>query len=116
MPVVSKRGDEYYFDESRAHSVGKIHSFYGAVLIAVRAYTYLRTLGPEGVREAGENALLNANYLRAKLGEKYDVAFPNEFCMHEVVLSASRQKQEHGVRAHRYSRFLLAQSSTLPAR
>src|SRR5207248_9715167 len=89
----------YRFNFDGPHSVGKIHSFYGAFLIAVRAYTYIRSLGAAGIREVGENALLNANYVRARLADHFEVAYGNQTCMHEVVLSAQRQKQRHGVRA-----------------
>ncbi len=102
VPTVSKLGGNeptYRFNYARPHSVGRIHSFYGAFLIAVRAYTYIRSLGPDGLRGVGENAVLNANYIRARLSEHYEVAYGNQICMHEVVLSANRQKQENGVRA-----------------
>jgi glycine dehydrogenase subunit 2 len=111
VPVVTKTGEgegaTYAFDHNRPKSIGKIHSFYGAFLIAVRAYTYIRSLGPEGLRGVGENAVLNANYIRARLSEQYEVAYGNQICMHEVVLSASRQKQQGGVRALDISKRLM---------
>jgi glycine dehydrogenase subunit 2 len=111
VPVVVRDGEgesaTYRFDEQRPHSIGKIHTFYGAFLIAVRAYTYIRSLGPEGLRAVGENALINANYVRARLSEHYDVAYGNQICMHEVVLSAQRQKQRNGVRALDISKRLM---------
>jgi glycine dehydrogenase subunit 2 len=63
----------------------------------VRAYTYIRMHGEEGLRSISEDAVLSANYLLASLREAYDVAYDRP-CMHEVVLSARRQKQK-GVRA-----------------
>ncbi len=111
VPTVQKIGEgsaaTYHFDFDRPHSIGKIHSFYGAFLIAVRAYTYIRSLGPEGIRGVGENAVLNANYVRARLADHYEVAFGNQICMHEVVLSANRQKQRNGVRALDISKRLM---------
>jgi glycine dehydrogenase subunit 2 len=111
VPVVVREGEgetaTYRFDRDRPHSVGKIHSFYGAFLIALRAYAYIRTLGAAGLRDVGENAVLNANYVRAMLAEHYEVAYGNQTCMHEVVLSASRQKQESGVRALDISKRLM---------
>jgi glycine dehydrogenase subunit 2 len=111
VPVVMRDGEgetaTYRFSYDRPHSVGKIHSFYGAFLIAVRAYTYIRSLGPEGLRAVGVNAVLNANYVRARLAPYFDVAYGNQFCMHEVVLSALRQKQQHGVRALDISKRLM---------
>lgn len=111
VPTVHKEGEGsetvYYFDFDRPRSIGKIHSFYGAFLIAVRAYTYIRSLGARGLREVGENAVLNANYVRARLAEHYEVAYGNQTCMHEVVLSANRQKQKSGVRALDISKRLM---------
>lgn len=109
VPVVAwdEARQQYTFDSDRPHSVGRIHSFYGAFLIAVRAYTYIRSLGPDGLRAVGENALINANYLRARLAQAYDVAYGNGICMHEVVLSATRQKQQGGVRALDISKRLM---------
>ena len=111
VPLVTKTGSgdssSYGFDFDRPDSVGRIHSFYGAFLLAVRAYTYIRTLGAKGIREVGENALLNANYIRARLSKHYEVAFGNQICMHEVVLSAQRQKAKNGVRALDISKRLM---------
>ncbi len=109
IPVVGKdeQSGKYAFDHARPKSIGKIHSFYGAFLIAVRAYTYIRALGPKGLRAVGENAVINANYIRTQLQESYDVAYGNPICMHEVVLTASRQKQRSGVRALDISKRLM---------
>lgn len=103
VPVISHTRKEspmsYYLDENRPQSVGRIHSFFGAFLIAVRAYAYILSLGGEGLKAVGENAVLNANYLRTRLADHYEVAYDNQICMHEVTLSASKQKQSTGVRA-----------------
>ncbi len=96
----------FELDTDRPGSVGRIHSFYGAFLVAVRAYAYIRTLGPEGLRDVAEHAVLNANYVRARLQAYYEVPYPS-LCMHEVVLSASRQKQRSGVRALDISKRLM---------
>ncbi len=109
VPTVVKDAESgaYSFDHNRPKSIGKIHSFYGAFLIAVRAYTYIRALGPEGLRAVGENAVINANYVRSQLQDSYDVAYNSPICMHEVVLTASRQKQQSGVRALDISKRLM---------
>ncbi|MDQ3692143.1 MAG: aminomethyl-transferring glycine dehydrogenase subunit GcvPB [Chloroflexota bacterium] len=78
-------------------SVGRVHSFHGNFGMFVRAYTYIRMHGAEGLRQVSEDAVLNANYLLANLKDRYDVAFDRS-CMHEFVLSASRQKAQ-GARA-----------------
>ncbi len=107
IPTVEKSGDSFRWNFDNSKSVGKVHSFYGAFLIAVRAYTYIRSLGKEGLRSASENALINANYIRARLAEYYDVAYNAPICMHEAVFSASRQKREGDVRALDISKRLM---------
>jgi len=91
------RGFEFDFDYDRPKSIGKVHSVYGNFLVAVKAYAYILTLGPAGLRRVAENAVLNANYLQKKLEPLYDLPYKG-LCQHEFVLSATRQK-EHGVRA-----------------
>jgi glycine dehydrogenase subunit 2 len=79
------------------HSIGKIAAFHGNFGVLVRAYCYIRTLGAEGLKAVSENAVLNANYLRACLMGSYQPPYDRP-CMHEVVFSAARQK-ERGVKA-----------------
>lgn len=67
-------------------SIGRVKSFHGHFGVLVRAYAYIRTLGAEGLREVSENAILNANYLLAKLKDTFHTAFPG-YCMHEFVIS-----------------------------
>ncbi|MBI4437265.1 MAG: aminomethyl-transferring glycine dehydrogenase subunit GcvPB [Candidatus Omnitrophica bacterium] len=78
-------------------SVGKLTAFYGNTGVLLRAYAYIRSLGREGLLRTGQHAILNANYLLKGLKTFYEVAYP-EMCMHEFVLTATRQK-EKGVRA-----------------
>ena len=87
----------YALSEEHPWSIGRMHTFYGNLANLVRAYTYLRTLGPEGLRLVAENAVLNANYLLALLKEDYEVPYGDR-CMHEFVASA-QQQAEKGVRA-----------------
>ena len=75
-----------------------MRSFYGNFLVVVRALTYLLTLGKEGVPEIAKNAVLNANYLMAKLRTRYHVAYDAP-CMHEFVLSLQDLKDSSGVTA-----------------
>jgi glycine dehydrogenase subunit 2 len=79
------------------HSVGKVHAFFGNFGMHVRAYCYIRMHGAEGLRRVSEDAVLAANYLLAKLRDRYEVAY-DRTCMHEFVLSARRQKAQTGVR------------------
>ena len=80
------------------HTLGKVRSFYGNFLVAVRALTYITVLGKEGIPEASETAVLNANYMMHKLKGHYDVAY-DAACMHEFVLTLEKLKQETGVSA-----------------
>lgn len=97
LPIVELTGSEYYLDYDRPKSIGRIKSFYGNFAVVVRAYAYLRSLGAEGLREASETAVLNANYIRAKLQDYYYLPY-GKTCMHEVVISAQKQTK-NGVSA-----------------
>jgi glycine dehydrogenase subunit 2 len=85
------RGKKYYFDYDVPESIGKIHGFYGNFGVLVKAYTYIRMLGPKGLREVSEAAIINANYLLRRLEPYFDVPYEG-CCMHEFVLSGNRQK------------------------
>ena len=92
-PRITRDQDGTYRQGAGAQeSIGRVRSFFGNFGVLVRAYTYMRTLGEEGLAEASSDAILAANYLLAQLRERYDVAFDRP-CMHEFVLSASRQKR-----------------------
>jgi glycine dehydrogenase subunit 2 len=85
------------FDFKRPKSVGRVRSFYGNFGMIVRAYTYLREMGPEGLKAATDLAVLNANYVRAKLGEEFPAAF-DTLCMHEVIVSDKKLQRETGIK------------------
>ncbi len=95
-PTVEKRGDRFTLEYDRPKSVGRLRSFFGNWGMFVRAYTYIRELGGEGLTRATELAVLNANYLRARLEHEYPVACTRR-SMHEVVFSDKRLKKETGV-------------------
>ena len=98
-PVVeclTEDGDERFVLERPGRSIGKVSAFHGNFGVLVRAYAYLRALGATGLRQVSEDAVLNANYLLARLRGSYDLSY-DRLCMHEVVLSALRQKRR-GVR------------------
>ncbi len=105
VPVVAKRDDTYTLDWKRPRSIGKLQAFWGNFGMHVRAYTYIRTMGADGLRAVSENAVLNANYIMKRLEGHYDVAAPGP-CMHECVLSARRQKKQ-GVNAMDIAKRLL---------
>lgn len=96
-PVVSKRSDgTFYWDYDRPQSIGRVKAFYGNFGILARAYAYIRTYGPDGLRRVSELAVLNANYMMHRLAPYYEVAYPG-VCKHEFVLSGKKLKQ-YGVR------------------
>jgi len=80
----------YYLDYDRPRSIGYVAPFYGNFGVLVQAQAYLLMLGRQGLLRVSENAVLNANYIRAKLQGHYDLPHP-QTCMHECVFSASRQ-------------------------
>mgnify|MGYP001821045376 CR=1 FL=1 len=95
VPVVERRDGRFVLDfEGRPSSVGRLRSFQGNFGMMVRAYAYLREMGAEGLKQATELAVLNANYLRARLGELWHVPY-DRVCMHEVVISDRHLKESH---------------------
>ncbi len=96
-PQVVRDGDRFLLDYDRPRSIGRVRGFTGPFAVFVRSYTYVRMYGP-ALREMSEAAVLNANYVLARLKEAYELPF-DRLCMHELVLSARRLKREHGVSA-----------------
>jgi glycine cleavage system P protein (glycine dehydrogenase) subunit 2 len=98
VPAVIRRGDGGFgLDFDRPKSIGKVRGFTGPFGVFVRSYAYIRSYGPQ-LREMSEVAVLNANYVLAKLRDAYELPF-DRLCMHEFVLSARRLKKDHGVSA-----------------
>jgi glycine dehydrogenase subunit 2 len=95
VPAIVRDGERYRLDYDRPRTIGKVRGFYGPFGVFVRSYAFIRAYGP-GLREMSEVAVLNANYLLARLREAYELPF-DRLCMHEFVLSARRLKREHGV-------------------
>lgn len=91
-PVIVKQGDNYAFDYDRPQSIGRVKPYYGNFGINVRAYTYIRSMGPDGLKAVTEFAVLNANYMMRRLQGAYDLPF-DRHCKHEFVLSGKRQKK-----------------------
>ena len=92
-PLVVKKDDNTFgFDYDRPQSIGRVKPYYGNFGINVRAYTYIRTMGPDGLKAVTEYAVLNANYMMRRLAEHYDLPF-DRHCKHEFVLSGKRQKK-----------------------
>jgi glycine cleavage system P protein (glycine dehydrogenase) subunit 2 len=95
--VVRRQDGTFFLDYDRPDSIGYISQFYGNFAVLLKAYAYILLLGTEGLIEASENAVLNANYLRVRLKDYYDIPYDG-YCMHEFVISACRQA-EKGVHA-----------------
>ena len=104
-PRVRRSGDGFVLEPTRQESVGRVHSFLGNFGVLVRAYCYIRSLGPDGLAEISREAILNANYLMRKLAGAYDLPFDRP-CMHEFVLSG-RNLRKHGVRTTDVAKRLL---------
>ncbi|MCX8015548.1 MAG: aminomethyl-transferring glycine dehydrogenase subunit GcvPB, partial [candidate division WOR-3 bacterium] len=96
VPIIVKDGEKYKLDYDRPNSIGKIHAFFGNFGVLVRAYTYIRMLGSQGLKEVSECAIINANYIRKALEKYYTLPYKN-ICMHECVLSAINLKP-YGIR------------------
>ncbi len=96
-PVVKRDGERYVVDRDRPKSVGRVRSFWGNFGMMVRAYTYIRELGPEGLKAVTDLAVLNANYLAARLKHEYKLAF-NHSVMHEAVFTDKEIEAKTGVK------------------
>lgn len=108
MPGVYAVEKDGAYDFAKAeNSLGEMKCFYGNFLVAVKALTYIKMLGKEGIPEASKNAVLNANYMMKKLSAVYDIAFKPEVCMHEFVMDIGRQAKETGVTAMDIAKGLL---------
>ncbi|GAF13647.1 LOW QUALITY PROTEIN: glycine dehydrogenase [Bacillus sp. JCM 19045] len=90
--LVQGNDGQYMFDYNRPDSIGRVKPFYGNYGINLRAYTYIRTMGPEGLKLVSEYAVLNANYMMRRLEPYFDLPY-KQHCKHEFVLSGRRQKK-----------------------
>ncbi|TWT99102.1 putative glycine dehydrogenase (decarboxylating) subunit 2 [Botrimarina colliarenosi] len=105
-PQSTIRNPQYYLDYSSSKSIGRVRSFFGNVGVLVRAYCYIRSHGPDGLRRVSEQAVLNANYLLSRV--KHILPVPQgDRCMHEFVASARKLKTERGVTAMDIAKRLL---------
>ena len=97
VPAVIRDGERFRLDHDRPKSIGKVRGFTGPFGVFVRSYAYIRSYGPR-LREMSEVAVLNSNYLLARLRGAYDLPY-DRLAMHEFVLSARSLKREHGITA-----------------
>lgn len=91
-PVIAKIEEKFVIDYDRPQSIGRVKPFYGNFGINVRAYTYIRSMGPDGLEAVTEYAVLNANYMMRKLAPYFELPY-DRHCKHEFVLSGKRQKK-----------------------
>jgi glycine dehydrogenase subunit 2 len=96
-PVVRREGERCLIDQSRPQSIGRVRSFFGNFGMMVRAYTYIRELGPKGLRDVSDLAVLNANYLAARLKHEYRLAFDRPM-LHEAVFTDKDIEGQTGIR------------------
>jgi glycine dehydrogenase subunit 2 len=112
-PPVGGRDGEQYGWAVPPRSIGRVHSWHGNALVLARALAYIRVHGGDGLRRVAERAVLNANWLRVRLGAVYDVPVDRP-CMHEVVLAAATLKRRVGLRALDVAKRLLEEGFHAP--
>ncbi len=106
VPVIRRSEMKVIADYDRPKTIGRVSAFYGQFLMEVRAYTYLRAYGKEKMADISRYAVLNANYVRARLKDVLPPAHDRP-CMHECILTAEKYKKENGVRALDISKRLI---------
>ena len=95
VPRVIMENGQYVLEENFPQTIGRLHAFNGNVGVAVKAYSYIRSLGAENLKKVSQLAVLNANYIKEELKDTFELAY-DRTCMHECVFSDSRQ-QAHKV-------------------
>ena len=111
-PVIDFDGEMYYRNYNIKHSIGSVKSFYGNFGVLVKAYAYILMMGTN-LKNATEDAVLNANYLKEKLKKYYDLPY-DEPCMHEFVLSGERQKHDYGISTLNIAKRLMDENTHPP--
>ncbi|QUI25710.1 aminomethyl-transferring glycine dehydrogenase subunit GcvPB [Vallitalea pronyensis] len=94
MPLVEKQADNYRLQYASDLSIGAVKHFYGNFGVLVRAYTYILTMGAEGLKKASQLAVLNANYMKDALKDDYILPI-DEVCKHEFVLAGLPENDAH---------------------
>jgi len=96
VPLVEEKGGRFSLNFARPDSIGRVRGFYGNFLVIVKALAYILSLGPQGVREIAEVAVLNSNYIRKSLEGIYHLQY-NDATLHEIVFDDKFQKDAHGI-------------------
>lgn len=94
VPRTVQKEGRYALDENRPDSIGKLQAFYGNFGVMLKAYSYIRTMGPENLKKASQFAVLNANYIKEMLKDTLHLPFDRP-CMHECVFSDKNQTPDH---------------------
>ena len=94
VPRIVQKDGRYALDENRPDSIGKLQAFYGNFGVMLKAYSYIRTMGPENLKKASQFAVLNANYIKEMLKDTLHLPFDRP-CMHECVFSDKNQTPDH---------------------
>jgi glycine dehydrogenase subunit 2 len=105
-PVVAKREGRYHLDDGDDRSIGRVAAFHGNVGVMIRAYSYIMSMGGDGLECVAEDAVIAANYLKKRLSKLLDLPF-NELCKHEFVVSAKSLKDDTGISAMDVAKNLL---------
>ncbi len=92
IPRIIKKQNQYFIDEDYPKSIGRVRSFYGNFLVVIKALAYILSLGPNGLREVAETAVLNSNYIRKSLEKEYYLKYKAP-TLHECVFSDKYQKE-----------------------
>ena len=111
-PLIDFDGEKYFRNSNLKHSIGAVKAFYGNFGVLVKAYAYILMMG-KNLKNASENAVLNANYLKEKLKKYYDLPY-DEPCMHEFVLSGEKQKHKNGVSTLNIAKALMDENTHPP--
>ncbi|MCK4694648.1 MAG: aminomethyl-transferring glycine dehydrogenase subunit GcvPB, partial [Candidatus Cloacimonetes bacterium] len=99
VPMIAKKDGKFFLDYSHKEtSIGKVQSFFGNFAVNIKAYIYLKMLGPKGLRRVAENAVINANYIQKKLENHYYIPYKDIYCMHEFIASGKWQKDKYGIK------------------
>ena len=112
IPVIEFNGNKYIRNYGLKHSIGNVRDFFGSFGVLVKAYAYILMMG-KNLKEASENAVLNANYLKEKLKKYYTLPYDTK-CMHEFVLSGEDLKHNYGVSTLNVAKALMDENTHPP--
>ena len=112
IPVIEFDGEKYFRNYNLKNSIGNVRDFFGSFGVLVKAYAYILMMG-KNLKEASENAVLNANYLKEKLKKYYTLPYDTK-CMHEFVLSGEDLKHNHGVSTLNVAKALMDENTHPP--